>query len=303
MTEKVAIVFGTYQRLNLLRRAVKSIRMASGTLSYTIIIVDGGSTDGTQAWLSSQKNIILIQQQGPLTGPVRAFNLGFSRAVHDDFDYIVNFNDDAEFVTVGAIEKAISVLRRDRLIGQVAFEFYRRQKWQFQRSYGRTYANYGVVRKNIGMLVAKSQGDASGCNWWNPIYNTYAGDSEFSLWIWKLGYRVHEAKGLRIYDYRCDDNLRKVHQPKTIIDQKIYHVRWKNAFRTGQVLTLNQALAKIAAERGEQRSAPAGIIRSMPQSRSVRSSSNKNARSRRRRKVSIATRIQRASRTRLSVRR
>jgi hypothetical protein len=74
----VGIVFGTYNRLPLLQVCISSLRPSVGSLSYEIVVVDGGSSDGTQHWARCQPDVVLIEQTLPLTGAVIAYNLGFA---------------------------------------------------------------------------------------------------------------------------------------------------------------------------------------------------------------------------------
>jgi len=226
-SKRVAIVFGTFNRLEMLKSAVTSVRAAVGILSYTMFIIDGGSTDGTKEWLRHQTDVKLIEQEGALTGAVRAFNLGFGAAVDDNYDFVVHLNDDAEIVTADAIEKACRILLANDKIGEVAFEFDLRGSWGFDHVNGALYANYGVIRREAGMAVARAQGDASGRAWWNPIYRTYGADTEFGVWLWKLGWRVHYGEGLRVHDLNAKDALRESNEGKNA-DAPLFWSRWKN---------------------------------------------------------------------------
>lgn len=225
---EVAIVLGTYQRLPLLKDAVESARLAVGALPYFFVVVDGGSTDGSREWLAAQSDIVLIGQRGDLTGAVRAFNLGFAYAVDQHAAYVVHFNDDAVFETPLAIAQAVGILKSDATIGEVAFEFDLRGCWSFDEIHGSVYANFGVVRIEAGMSVAREQGDASGCKWWNPIYRTYGADSEFGCWLWCLGWTIHAAKGLRVHDRNEQDALRKLNEADGLNrpDSKLFWERW-----------------------------------------------------------------------------
>lgn len=227
MTPRVAVVFGTYNRVEVLKRAVASVRAAVGALGYKMIIVDGGSTDGTREWLRGQDDVQLIEQTGPLTGAVRAFNLGFAAAVDGNYDFVTHLNDDAEIVTLGAIAKACEILRTDDKIGEVAFEFDLRGPWGFEYINGALYANFGVIRREAGMAVARAQGDPSGRAWWNPIYRTYGADSEFGVWLWKLGWRVYQGIGLRVHDVNAKDQLRARNEGDNN-DAPLFWSRWKN---------------------------------------------------------------------------
>lgn len=208
----VAMVFGTYNRLPLLKAAVHSLRAGNHPMKNTmdLIIVDGGSTDGTLEWLANQmideSDIRLVGQELPLTGAVTAFNLGFRWAVEEGHDFIGHFNDDAVLETPGAIDKAVEMMEADPKIGEVAFEVLG-GGWR-EHVCGKTYANFGVARRAAGIAVAKAQGDPSGFKWWNPIYYTYGADSEFGAWLWKLGYTVARGEGLIVRDLPAMDALR-----------------------------------------------------------------------------------------------
>lgn len=75
----ISAVTGTYNRLALLQKMVTSVRQSVGGLLYEIILVDGGSTDGTLEWCRQQSDVMLIEQ-GKLLGAVEAFNAYSPRA-------------------------------------------------------------------------------------------------------------------------------------------------------------------------------------------------------------------------------
>jgi GT2 family glycosyltransferase len=58
----ISIVLGSYNRLRFLKLTIKSIRNNGIAVPYEIIVIDGGSTDGSMAWLIKQKDIITIVQ-------------------------------------------------------------------------------------------------------------------------------------------------------------------------------------------------------------------------------------------------
>lgn len=58
----ISVVLGSYNRKRLLRLCIESIRKNGITVPYEIIVVDGGSNDGTIEWLTKQKDVISIVQ-------------------------------------------------------------------------------------------------------------------------------------------------------------------------------------------------------------------------------------------------
>jgi glycosyltransferase involved in cell wall biosynthesis len=255
----VAIVLGTFNRLNSLQRSIASVRAAVGAHPYEIIVVDGGSTDGTREYLAQCFDVKLIRQVGPLTGAVRAFNLGFEAAVERDYHYVMHLNDDAEIITKGTgpghmikdapIADAIDLMEKDATIGEVAFEHDLRGKFNWEYVNGVPYANFGVVRREAGMAVAKAQGDHTGKAWWNPIYRTYGADTEFGVWLWKLGYRVLEGAGLRVHDMNEQDALRAANTGNNKNgDSDLFWSRWRDEdlLQHVKVPTRRQLLEGIA---------------------------------------------------------
>lgn len=227
----VAVVFGTYNRRSYLEKAVQSVRIAAGTNHYLMIVVDGGSTDGSVQWLRAQPDVLLIEQRPPLPGAVKAFNAGFAQAVDLGYPYVAHFNDDAEYQTPGMLEMAVMMMHGAPDIGAVAFEFDLRGPHTFEQIHGHIYSNFGVIRRDVGMAVARAQGDPEGKAWWNPIYKTYAADTEVGCWIWKLGFRVYGAHGLRVHDANARDALRRANEQGSRPgarhpDSALFYDRW-----------------------------------------------------------------------------
>jgi glycosyltransferase involved in cell wall biosynthesis len=231
----LAVVLGTYNRRGLLQGAVESVRRSWGGTTLTrrlIIVVDGGSTDGSREWLAAQPDVDLICQEGPLTGAVRAFNLGFGRAVDAGFDYVMQMNDDAEIISpVDALSRAVALLQDEPSLGALAFEFDTWGEWGFDSIYGLPYINFGVIRVATGMTVAVVQGDPTGRAWWNPVYRTYGADTEFGCWMRRLGHTIRRLEGFRVHDLLAQDELRvlNVGTDPERTDSKLFYRRWPDA--------------------------------------------------------------------------
>ena len=232
----VACVLGTFNRLGMLKTAVESIRRSVGALSYKVVVVDGGSTDGTCEWLFEQADIFPIYQELPLTGAVAAFNLGFTAAVEMLATYVCILNDDDELIGPDCeIERAVDMMQRDDAIGAVALETDLRGDWTCEEWNGRPYCNKGVVRRAAGMAAARAAGDPEGCAWWSRDHHTYASDTELGLWIWRLGWTVVRGLGLRVHDLASkqsdamrEANVAAYHKSGTVAK---YHARWDDPKR------------------------------------------------------------------------
>src|SRR5689334_7817208 len=95
MTPIISLVSGTVNRLSFLKNMLGSFRSCLLVgIEYEIIIVDGGSTDGTITWCKSQPDITLIEQ-GEKRGAIAAFDAGAYAA---NGEYVLLANDDIEFL-------------------------------------------------------------------------------------------------------------------------------------------------------------------------------------------------------------
>lgn len=88
---KVAIVVVTYNRLNLLKECISSLRCQSFK-DRDIIVVNNGSTDGSEEWLKSQSDIILISQSNQ--GGAGGFYTGLKYSCENHYCYSWIMDDD-----------------------------------------------------------------------------------------------------------------------------------------------------------------------------------------------------------------
>jgi glycosyltransferase involved in cell wall biosynthesis len=131
---------------------------------------------------------IVIAGRNNLRGAVSAFNAAW---IASKGEYIANFNDDAVYLN-DALFKGIDLLRSDPKIGQVSLMS------NDCAPGGLAYSNFGISPRAVVEKVCAKQGGPK--NYWNPIYYTYAGDYEYSAWIWNLGLEVVVMPGKWVND-------------------------------------------------------------------------------------------------------
>jgi len=154
----VSIVVPTYQRFDRLRRCVVMIR-ENVAIGHELIVVDGGSSDGTREWLASQPDLGVILEPRR-EGAVRAFNKGFRAACGP---YVMWLNDDA-YPLPGSVEAAVAMLERPDLteVGMVAFYHnwhrthnvldevvHEGERYEIYNVRGYAYANFGLLRTDL----------------------------------------------------------------------------------------------------------------------------------------------------------
>jgi GT2 family glycosyltransferase len=189
---RVSVVLGSFNRSDFLKLTVGSIRQELAGLDAEIIVVDGGSTDGSLKWLMRQKDVLTIVQHnhGVWNGvSVRKrswgyfMNLGFRAA---SGDYVCMLSDDCLLVP-GAIRNGLKAAERSiaagKKVGGVAFYW---RNWPEQNDYwvgltllGRMFVNHGLYRK----CALDEVGFAD-----EETYSFYHADGDLGLKMWEAGY-------------------------------------------------------------------------------------------------------------------
>jgi len=188
----ISIVIGTFNRKKLLINCIESIRSNGITVPYEIIVIDGGSKDGTKAWLSKQQDILTIihhnrvNKNGHL--PMRRswgyfMNLGFKSA---EGKYICMLSDDL-YIHPDSIMSAYNFLEddKDQALGACAFPFrdcfINEEFFVYKASEDKILVNHGMFRRellaNLGWIDEEN-------------YQFYLADTDLSLKIWNRGYQI-----------------------------------------------------------------------------------------------------------------
>jgi len=232
---QISVVLGSYNRRRFLKAAIQSIRDNGITVPYEIVVVDGGSTDGSLPWLSRQKDIITIVQhnQGSFRGkPIQRrswgyfMNLAFKCA---QGKFIVMISDDSLLVPdsiMNGLDYYKRLTAQGRTIGALAFYF---RNWPEQRRY--------FVRTTIGDKISVNQSifqrNALEDVGWieEERYQFYHADSDLSLKLWQRGYEVVDCPNAFVEHFRhSNSTMRKQNMRSQKSDWSAYVDRWTGVF-------------------------------------------------------------------------
>lgn len=235
MTPVVSVVLGTFERLDFLKLTVQSIREELKSTPHEIIVIDGGSTDGTIEWIASQKDVITIIQhnRGQWNGAEierRSWgyfmNLGFRAAAGR---YVCMISDDCLLVP-GAILNGIDLFE-ERLSAGVrlgALAFYWRN-WPDQDSYNvgltlgkKLFVNHGMYLRSaleeVGFIDEES-------------FRFYHGDGDLSLKLWQAGYVCEHSPASFVEHYtHANLKVRATNFERQKQDWNAYLEKWRGIF-------------------------------------------------------------------------
>lgn len=245
----VSMVLGTYNRLELLQHTIANLRAESRDLSREIIVIDGGSTDGSMDWLTRQTDIITIIQHNRSQDPERPvprrswgyfMNLGFKVA---QGKFILMISDDC-ILLPGSLQRGVDQFermhRRNR-IGGVAFHF---RNWPDEQHYYVQKTLGGKLMVNHGLFLRNALEDVG---WVEEDYYTfYKADGDLSLKIWERGYKILESEGSFVEHYMDKEELVRIENNRAHEeDAARYRSRWK--YHT-QMTRIKKNMGKIYSD-------------------------------------------------------
>jgi len=230
----ISVVIGSFQRNGFIQLTIKSIRAELTNISHEIIVVDGGSTDGSLQWLLNQKDIITITQHNrgiwnnlPIIQRSWGYfmNLGFKIA---QGKYVCMLSDDC-IVIPNSLTNGINLFEHSLInlkqnVGALAFYW---RNWPKETRYlvGKTWGDKIFV--NHGMYLHQALKEVGYVDEEN--YSFYHADGDLSLKIHEMGYMIIDCPISFIEHYvDANENIRLENLKTQKSDWAFYKGKWED---------------------------------------------------------------------------
>ena len=233
--KQISVVLGSYNRFEFLKFAINSVRQDLDGFDYEIIVIDGGSSDGSMTWLLDQKDIITIIQhnRGDWNGKKikrRSWgyfmNLGFKCA---QGKYTCMLSDDC-LVVPGAIKNGYHYFEQQLASGKNvgALAFYWRD-WSVQQKYHVMCTLGNKMYVNHGMYLTKALAEVNFAE--EDLYFFYYADGDLCLKMWGKGYECIDCPNSFVEHYpHANLAVRKTNHDQFSSDLKNYVKKWDGIF-------------------------------------------------------------------------
>jgi len=211
---KVLAIIITYNRSNLLKECIESIK--SGSIIPDILVVDNASTDETESVVKSYKDVFYLKLDKNF-GPAGGAEAGQKFALQHDYDAVWMLDDDV-WVSKDALKEIIDAYEKLKkefsklLLSSVTFgdrdftkPFYNFLKYDFNsgltkkipdKEFLKEYFEYDIAPMNglfIPIAALKEVGTFNGKLW------GWYDDTEFVLRCKKVGYRGFAVTKSKIF--------------------------------------------------------------------------------------------------------
>lgn len=187
------VLVATHNRLPLLRTVVEAIESGTRT-PHELIVIDGGSTDGTIEFLQSDARITPVLQ-GQLVGTARCYNRVWREI---DSTYTCWLSDDTEIVP-GCLDTAISILEHEPSIGMVGLKMKDTRGPGKTEPYRGAISEFGILNCNHGVFRTALGRDVG---FFNESYRAYMIDPDLTASMLSAGARVVMTRRIAVLHHR-----------------------------------------------------------------------------------------------------
>lgn len=181
-SDYLVVLIATHNRIGLLKKSINSV-IKGTTVPYEIIVIDGGSTDGTIEYLKKRqklKNDITPVFQGKIVGTSRCYNLVWRKI---SCKFTIWLSDDT-MVTKGSLDLACKILENHPEIGMVGLKMKDTVGPNVNLPYCGGISRIGIFNCNHAVLPYKF---LKSIGFFNEDYMSYTVDPDLTASVLSAG--------------------------------------------------------------------------------------------------------------------
>ncbi len=245
----ISTILGSYNRLKFLKLTIDSIRKELEDIQHEIIVIDGGSTDGTLKWLSKQKDIVSIIQHNhghwnnkKIPGRSWGYfmNLAFKCA---QGEYLCMLSDDC-LIVPGAIINGADLfekkLNEGMKLGAISFYF---RNWPEDKKYYVNLTINDTMMVNHGLYLKKALEDVGYIDEENYFF--YHADDDLSLKLKQSGYYCIDSPNSYVeHSLHINESLRGSNSQVERRDYKNLLNKWEKIYSIANTKKIHSKIEK-----------------------------------------------------------
>lgn len=211
----LSVVTGTLDRLDLLKEVIKNTVDRSDRIE--LILLDGGSTDGTIEYVKSLNNerINFIEIGGRSTYP-SFMNIGIKSSKHE---WIVQWNDDV--LLINEWDDVINMLNDGNDVyifdwNRGTLDEYTNKTYENKWIYFHDCMNFGIYKKEIFRKIGM----------YDSQFKYYECDHDMTTRALILGYKVVNAHNIKVIEVRTEKRCIEYSKDRAIWfkNRKLYNI-------------------------------------------------------------------------------
>jgi GT2 family glycosyltransferase len=233
----ISYVLGSFNRRILLERVVHSIRNDCKGLNSEIVIVDGGSEDGSIDWICQQEDVIAVVQHNRYMKEGKSrrrmswgrfMNIGFRAA---SAPLVAMISDDCFLLpgsTRAALARITAATASGLKVGGCAYYF---RNWPQDARYYVQRTLAGNLMVNHGIYTRQALSAVGYAN--ETDYAFYKADTDLSLSIWKAGFVIIDCNEAYCEHFLSPKEAARIGNNAMMdYDRRMMHARWPGLIRS-----------------------------------------------------------------------
>ena len=184
---KASIVVLNWNRKNLTVTCLKSLEKLTYP-NYNVIVVDNGSTDGSQDLIKEKFPYVTLIENEKNLGFAKGMNIGIREALKNDADYVFTLNNDTKDFSPNYFEEILRAFEEDDMVGLVGSVCYDYEGKMINSGEPKYKFGLKIITPTEGYVIKREIFEKVGV--FDEALNVYIEDLDLIARLEKAGYKT-----------------------------------------------------------------------------------------------------------------